>query len=395
MRVLLAFDKYKGSLSATAACATAADAISAVRPEIHVTQKPLSDGGEGFCEIVTEALGGEFRDYRVTYPDLSSGSARVGYVAISTLTDSLRQRLHLPKQGLLAIVEMAQAAGHHLVGNTSRDPWQYTTAGVGELLHYAAGEGATAVLMGLGGSATQDMGIGLLEAWGLTARDASGAWVSPLLPINWHRVSQWNAPDGLPQLQLRLACDVRNPLHGPFGAAAVFGPQKGMRPDDLPRMQQCMEQACRQLLRTRGMRSVDPAQPGMGAAGGLPFGISLAFQNLIVPGFELICDVLDLDQAIQNSDLVLTGEGSLDASSLSGKGPVEIARQCAKFNTPVCILPGKATPDATQSLANLHPDVTVHPLGDPNASVETNIKNEATHLREAVQHFIQHFPPSA
>jgi len=385
MKVLLAFDKYKGSLSASEACAIAAEAIKEFNPEIEITHRPLSDGGEGFCEIVTTALGGVFRDYRVTYPDIRTGTARVGYVFLDKLSTELLALMDLPANGLLGVVEMAQAAGHHLVPNAARNPWNYTTAGVGELVRYAKAEGASSILLGVGGSATNDMGIGLLEAFGLKAMDVDGNSISPIIPLEWDAITHFEAPAGIPELNIRIACDVRNPLHGSDGAASVFGPQKGLRTEDIPEMQAQMKRIGSILSATEGLRSTNAESPGMGAAGGLPFGLSLAFPCKLIPGFDLICSILDLKWQIQNSDLVLTGEGTLDVSSLGGKGPYEVVRQCVAASKRIAVLPGKAVLEAQQHLTALHPKVQVLQVGLDGASIEENIRNEAVHLKQRVK----------
>ena len=385
MRALLAFDKYKGSLSASQACDIATEALSELDGSIEVIKRPLSDGGEGFCQIVTDALGGVFRDYRVTYPDLSTGSAIIGYVFLEKLSEKLIRMLDLPKQGLLAIVEMAQAAGHHQVNPSTRNPWYYSTAGVGDLVRYAEAEGACAVLLGMGGSATNDMGVGLLESLGMQALDADGNTISPITPSEWEAITSFEPPTNLPKLEFRIACDVRNPLHGTDGAAAVFGPQKGLKVEDQATMQQSMKRISELLLRTDRMQYVDVKTPGMGAAGGLPFGISLAFPSQLIPGFDLICEILELSQQIREADIVFTGEGALDKSSLSGKGPYEVVRQANAANKWVFVLPGKAFAEAEQHLLALHPKVRVMQVGQEGASIEENIQNEARHLSERVQ----------
>ncbi len=392
MKALLAFDKYKGSLSASEACAIAAEAIREYDESIEIHQSPLSDGGEGFCEIVTTALKGVFRDYRVTFPDLRTGCGRVGYVFLDKLSPRLLEMLDLPPKGLLAIVEMAQAAGHHLVSNSSRNPWHYTSAGVGELIRYAQVEGATAILLGVGGSATNDMGVGILEAFGLRGYTSDGHLISPLIPFHWNEVVRFEAPPGLPDLNVRIACDVRNPLHGSNGAAAVFGPQKGLKAEDQESMQRQMRILSERLLHTHGFRTTDAGLEGMGAAGGLPFSLSLAFETHLIPGFELTCEILKLIPRIQAADIVFTGEGALDKSSLSGKGPYEVVRKACEFNKWVAVLPGKAFPEARDHLTALHPKVKVLQVGLEDASLEENIQNEATHLRQRVQTVLASIP---
>ena len=385
MRILLAFDKFKGSLKASEACSIAAEAIATIAPQATVIQRPLTDGGEGFCEIVTEALGGITREYKVTYPDLSEGKGRVGYVFLDKVADSIREMLDLPEQGMLAIIEMAQAGGHQLVSDQDRNPWKYSSHGVGELIRYAQADGATRCLVGVGGSATNDMGIGLLEAFGLKAYDKAGHKLTPITPAKWESVEHFEKPVRIPSLSIRIACDVRNPLHGYNGAAAIFGPQKGLTVSDLPRMQEemlRMDQLLRPLFPAGAMGS---DTPGMGAAGGLPFGLSLAFETILVPGFELICEILQLSKEIDEADIVITGEGAFDKSSLSGKGPFEIVSQAVTKQKQVCLFAGKVVEEAREALLEMDSTIHIRQLGISGASVQENIRHEKRNLRIRIQ----------
>lgn len=385
MRILLAFDKFKGSLKASEACDIAADAISEIAPDAIIDQSPLTDGGEGFCEIVTQALKGITREYRVTYPDLRTEVAQVGYVFLDKISDAVRKILDLPKKGMLAIIEMAQASGHQLVSDQHRNPWQYTTRGVGELIRYAHAEGATSFLLGMGGSATNDMGIGLLEAFGLESYDDSGNRISPVIPEKWDQIDHFEKPLRVPPVAIRIACDVRNPLHGDNGAAAVFGPQKGLIPEDLVKMQNGMKWMDGLLRRVFPLQSVDSKTPGMGAAGGLPFGLSLAFDTRLVPGFELICEILHLSRQIDEADIVITGEGALDKSSLSGKGPYEIISQAVIKEKQVCLFAGKVFDEAREALLEMDSSIQINQVGIPGASIQENIHNERQNLKIRIQ----------
>jgi glycerate kinase len=340
----------------------------------------LTDGGEGFCEIVTNALGGEFRDYRVTYPDFRKGDAYVGYVMLEHVQPTLRKLLDFPDSGLMAIVEMAQAAGHQQVDHETRDVWNYTTAGVGELLRYASIEGASHVLMGMGGSATNDMGVGLLEALGMQSLSQTGEPFPLTCPAQWDRIAAFKSADALPDLSIRIACDVKNPLHGPEGSAAVYGPQKGLKAEDLPSMQEQMLRLS-QLLQEAYGRKVDPQTPGMGAAGGLPFGLSLAFETRLLPGFDLICEILDLTASIESADIVLTGEGAMDASSLQGKGPYEIICQSVAHGKKVGVFAGKVFEDARMHLSRMSESIHIHQVGDPHETISENISKRANQPR--------------
>lgn len=391
MRILLAFDKFKGSLTASDACDIAEDAIREIDATISIHHRPLTDGGEGFCEIVTQALHGVFRHYTVTYPDLRAGEAQIGYIFLDKIPDVVRDLLRLPKHGLLAVLEMAQASGHQLVANEGRNPWNYSTCGVGEMIRYAYAEGATSLLLGMGGSATNDMGVGLLEAFGLNATDKNGEEVTPIIPSCWNKIEAFSKPPQIPPVSIRIACDVRNPLHGDEGAAAVFGPQKGLQPEDMSTMQNEMERIDHLLRSVFDAQELNPATPGMGAAGGLPFGLSIAFDTRLIPGFNLICEILQLQQQIDESDIILTGEGALDKSSLSGKGPYEIIVQGIQKRKQVCVFAGKVFDEAKQALSEMDPSIQINQVGDPEASIEENIRNERQNLKIRIKEALLSF----
>jgi glycerate 2-kinase len=385
MKVLLALDKFKGSMTASGACAQVQEALWASDPGVTIVCTPLTDGGEGFCEIVTQALGGGIREFPVTWPDMRRGHAKLGLVDQGRISPALIPRLGLSGTGLLAILEMAEASGFHLVDANTRDPWQYTTLGVGDLLHQAWNVGATEVLLGLGGSATNDMGIGVLEAFGLEGLDAAGKRVSPMIPAAWNGIASFRAPENLPPLTLHIAGDVHNPLHGPLGAAAVFGPQKGLMNEDLATMQASMERITELMMQAFPDQGLDPNTPGFGAAGGLAFGLSLAWRTHIHAGFEVVSDVLSLDSQIASSDLVITGEGSLDASSLGGKGPVGVIRRAWQAGKQVHVFAGKVDPATAASLVMDCPGLQIHEIGNTELSLQENLKRGNEHLQGAVR----------
>ncbi len=385
MKVLLAFDKFKGSLTAQEACRLAEDALFEIQPDLSIEHAPLSDGGEGFCSILTEGLGGEIRDYTVTYPEIHPGSGQIGYVPLAEVSDEVKSILKFPDKGILAIIEMAQAAGHQLIQEKPRNPWSYTTFGVGEMIRYAIGEGCTHILMGMGGSATNDMGIGMLEALGLKAFGRDQQPISPIVPSKWNSIREFKLDGTIEDVPVCIACDVKNPLHGPNGAAAIYGPQKGLLPEGLNEMQLQMERMDPLVRSAFEANRLPSDTEGMGAAGGMPFGVSMAFDTHLVPGFELLCEILKLDGKVENADWVLTGEGAVDLSSLSGKGPFSIVQRAFQQRTKVSIMGGKVFDDARESLNSKMPEVDVRQIGDPNASIDENISNEPENLKKTVQ----------
>lgn len=294
MRVVIAPDSFKGTCSATNAARAIAHGWRTVRPDDEIIPVPLADGGEGTLDALEAAHGAQRRSMLVTGPD-----------GRPVLADWL----WLPNGE--AIIELAQAAGLPLM--ETLDPLHATTRGVGELMVAALAAGATSITIALGGSATTDGGTGALAALGLRLFDDAG------LPLpdggGALRRLEWIDDHGLlspPVDGVRLLTDVTNPLLGPHGAAAVFGPQKGAtsrQVDDLELG----------LQRLQEVLGADATQPGMGAAGGSAYGLAALWGAILVPGFAEVAQLSGLPEALRTADVVITGEGRFDATSLGGK----------------------------------------------------------------------------
>lgn len=362
MHCLVAFDKFKDSLEAAEACASAQRAVREIHPEWTCDVIPLTDGGEGFARILTQQAGGLWHPLNVRGPRGETRTAGFGIVHGERLRPAVWPLLGLPRPvQTLALVEMATASGLQGLPQDLRDPWQTSTYGTGELLKSAVASGAEAIVLGLGGSATNDLGVGALEALGLKGYDHRLQPVSPLIPARWRDVVSVGGLVNVRQLPpLRLASDVENPLLGPQGATAVFGPQKGLRAEDYARLERAMGAMARRLLGLFGVAedavASRLAEPGTGAAGGLGFGLRTAWPGAaFVPGFALVRTWLGLDEARAGADLILTGEGSFDASSLTGKGPGALLRdlrpgqRALVFAGRVVLPPGQALPGGLQA----------------------------------------------
>ncbi len=388
MRVLVAFDKFKDSLDAPAAGAAAAAVLRRRHPDWQLDLCPLADGGEGFAAILTAAAGGALRTVAVTGPRGAPVDAAYGLVPWGRVPAAARRRLNLPAKtpdhAAVAVVEMAAASGLALLAPGQRDPWQTTTLGTGQLLAAAASAGAAALLLGVGGSATHDLGLGALSALGLDFLPEHGAALRPPIPARWDQIARLagQASPSLPPI--RLACDVANPLLGPRGAAAVYGPQKGLRPEDLARLDHASARLG--LLLCAHCRQPDTLMdlPGAGAAGGIAFGLMAAARATLLPGFDLVADWLDLEARLAAADLVITGEGRFDDSSLSGKGPGAVAARALALGKPVQVFAGQVT------VTDPRPGLTLHaitPAGQPLAEA---LRRAGENLGAAVARAVDH-----
>lgn len=341
-RVLIAFDKFKNSLSAGEACAVAGEALGRRHPGWELDICPLADGGEGFGKILTESAGGEWREVVVTGP--RGEPVRVGYglVRAGSIPASARElmQVSLAPDDILGVVEMSLASGLAQLPMSRRDPWLAESTGTGELISAAAAAGAKAILLGIGGSATNDLGLCALSALGLEALDRAGDVVDPPTPSRWKEIVSFRGSVALPALF--FACDVTNPLLGPLGCSAVYGPQKGLRPEDVSIMDESAARIAGLLCEHFGKPHDLVDAPGAGAAGGIGFGFHCAADARFLSGAGLVSGWLDLGVRIERADIVITGEGRFDASSLHGKGPGELAVRASAMGKRVYVFSGSA-----------------------------------------------------
>ena len=327
MKITVAIDSLKGSLASMEAGNAAKGGILRVYPEAEVFVRPLADGGEGTVDALTEGLGGRIRTISVSDPLGRPLQADYGI-------------LTSPGQGEpLAVIEMAAA---------ERNPLRTTTYGVGELILDAIRQGCRRFLIGIGGSATNDGGLGMLSALGYQFLKEDGTPVSPGA-AGLSELSSIRTGSVLPELSacsFRIACDVTNPLCGPNGCSAVYGPQKGASREDIVNMDRWMQAYA--VLTARQFPHADPTVPGTGAAGGLGFAF-LSYMNAVLePGASIVLEETSLESFIQDSDIVITGEGRLDGQTAMGKAPIAVARLAKKYGKPVFAFSGCVTPDAIQ-----------------------------------------------
>lgn len=332
MRVLIAPDKFKGALSSEAAAHAIERGIRAVCATVQTTLCPMADGGEGTVEALLSAVGGERRSEVVVGP-LPEMRIAAGFALLRDGT---------------AVIEMSAASGLALVPAEKRNPLRTTTYGTGQLLRAAAEEGARRIILGIGGSATTDGGIGALQALGarLILNDDT-VLERPAIGADLERLAQVQPPRNWELPELLIACDVTNPLCGPNGAAAVFGAQKGASRDEV----QLLDRALHHLARVHGNEDL-ARSPGSGAAGGLGFGLSAFMPGVkMAPGFGLVADACGFRGKLQGADLCITAEGRMDRSTLGGKTASGVARCCHELGVRCVILAGAVEASAERQLA--------------------------------------------
>lgn len=330
MKVVIAIDSLKGSLSSIDAGNAACAGIKKVC-DAEVVVKPLADGGEGTTEALVEGSGGEY-----IYLDVTGPLGRMTRAKYGILSD-----------GTTAVMEMAEASGIILLKSEELNPWKATTYGVGEMVLDAMKRGCREFIIGIGGSATTEGGIGMLKALGYEFLDEQGQpiceGIQELDKIA--AISGDHVPNELAECHFQIACDVKNPLCGENGAVYVFGPQKGVREEEKTLMDKKMLHYAR---KTEEYTGVDNSQQeGAGAAGGLGFAFLSYLPNAeLKPGIEIVLEAIRLEDDVRDADIVITGEGRMDRQTAMGKVPVGVARLAKKYNKKVIAFAGSVTEDA-------------------------------------------------
>ena len=331
MKVAIAIDSFKGSLSSLQAGNAAAQGIHRVDPDVKTVVRTLADGGEGTVQALTEGLGGQFVSVPVTGPAQKTVSCTYGVI----------------EQAQTAVIEMSGAAGITLVSDTERNPLYTTTYGVGEVIQDAVLRGCRHFVIGIGGSATNDGGIGMLQALGFGLLDAEGKQV-PFGAVGLEHLTAITTDHVLPELSectFRIACDVTNPLCGSNGCSAIFGPQKGADAVMIKRMDTSL--ASYAALCRKTFPNVDAEFPRTGAAGGLGFAFQTFLSASLEPGIQIVLDETRLRDDVKDADLVITGEGRLDGQTVMGKAPIGVAKLAKQFGKPVIGLSGCVARDAS------------------------------------------------
>jgi glycerate 2-kinase len=363
MKIVIAPDSYKESLTALQVAAEIEAGFREIFPDAHYLKLPMADGGEGTVAALIAATGGSLREVDVTDPVGRKITASYG----------------LTGDGKTAIIEMAAASGLALVAPTLRNPLKTTSYGTGELIRAALDAGVDHLIVGIGGSATNDGGAGMLQALGVRLLDSTGGDIGfgggSLERL--HRIDAGGIDQRLKTCRIEVACDVNNPLTGPKGASAVYGPQKGATPEMVAELDGNLGRFA-DLIRRRFGIDVD-AVPGAGAAGGMGAAL-LAFLNAqLRPGIDIVMDAVGLDAAVRDADLVITGEGRIDSQTVHGKTPIGVARVARLHNKPVIGIAGSVSDDA--SVVHLHGiDALFSVLNQPG-TLEDAISRAAANVR--------------
>ncbi|HFQ5006605.1 TPA: glycerate kinase [Vibrio vulnificus] len=329
MKIIIAPDSYKESLTAMDVAIAIEKGFKQVLPDAHYVKLPMADGGEGTVQSMVDATGGTIIEHTVTGP---LGQRVDGFFG-------------LLGEGKTAVIEMAAASGLHLVTPDQRNPLITTTFGTGELIKAALDHGVEHIIVGIGGSATNDGGIGMAQALGIKLLDAQGnalgyggGELAKLATIDCSQLDP-----RLAQVRLEVACDVDNPLCGPKGASAVFGPQKGATPEMVTILDENLAHYATIIKQQLGVDVRDMA--GAGAAGGMGAALLGLLNAELRPGIEIVMDAVHLDEIVADADLVITGEGRIDSQTIHGKTPIGVARTAKKHGLPVIGIAGCLSAD--------------------------------------------------
>ena len=360
MRILIAPDKFKGSLSAREVAENIALGLRDVLRDANIAIVPMADGGEGTAEVICDALGGSWLKCKAHDPLGREIDARYVWIA----------------DRKLAVLEMSEAAGMWRLSRDERDPLRTDTFGVGEMILDAAQYGAREMIIGLGGSATNDGGFGMARALGFRFDYEHEHEKKVTCLFHLVKIAK---PKELTLPKIIAAVDVRNPLLGENGATRVFGPQKGAADDKIDNLERALAKLADVVSKEFGVDYRD--EPGAGAAGGLGFGLMSFCGARIRQGFDVVAEAVRLESKMKDVDLVITGEGSLDRQTLEGKTPAGVARLARKLGKRVFAIAGRR--DENRQVRELFDEV--YELAEPGMSERENIKRAAELLRERAQ----------
>ncbi|MEM6719898.1 MAG: glycerate kinase [Bacteroidota bacterium] len=371
MKIILAPDKFKGALTGNEFCDAATEAILRVLPLAEIVRLPLADGGDGTIEILTAHLQGELINITVSDPLFRPIEAQYLWLEAKKT----------------AFIEMAEASGMKLLSPEDQNCRKTTTFGTGEMILKAIEKGAKTIILGIGGSATNDCGIGMATALGYNFLDENGQKINPIGENlgRIHQIDTSNIHSKLATTTFQIACDVTNPLYGKQGAAHVYGPQKGASESDVELLDTGLRNIAN-LIQKQFNIDVQNIE-GSGAAGGMGAGTTVFLRGKLTSGIELVKNLLDFDQHIQNADWIITGEGKLDNQTFSGKTITGVIESAQKQNIPVAVFCG-ATDLSISEQEELGVSY-VNAVTKGVTSLEDAMKHSYENLKYAVYNFVK------
>lgn len=353
MKVIVSIDSFKGSISSMEAGMAVKRGILLADPSAEVVVKPLADGGEGTVSALVEGLKGHIEEVIVSGP----------------LSEPVHAQYGLIPDKKLAVIEMSQAAGITLIPKAKLNPLYTTTYGVGEMIKHALNKGYRDFIIGIGGSATNDGGAGMLQALGFDLLDDEGNQI-PVGAVGLKKLVKIEAthiPAELSECTFKIACDVNNPLYGDQGSSKIFGPQKGATAEMVEELDQFLIHYSQ--VAQAAFPDADPYFPGVGAAGGLGFAFHTFLPSYLESGIDIILEITQLESLLPNADLLITGEGRLDYQTAMGKAPVGVAKLGKKFGKTVIAFAGSVTEGAQE--CNRHGIDAFFPILREITSLET------------------------
>ncbi|NNC68309.1 MAG: glycerate kinase [Gammaproteobacteria bacterium] len=372
-KIVIAPDSFKGNLTSLQVASCLEKGIKRVLPKIKCVKIPMADGGEGTVQSMVDAAKGKFVTKRVKGPAGKIVTAKYGWLA----------------KDKIAVIEMAEASGLPLVKGREKNPLKTTSYGTGQLILDAIDKGAKKIIIGIGGSATNDGGVGMAQALGVRFLNASGKEIKELgsggMIAKVARIDTQAIDSRISKTKIVVACDVENPLFGKKGASHVFGPQKGAT----PKMVQQLDENLKNLskLMKRDLKKDVGRMPGAGAAGGLGAGLVAFAGAKLQSGIDIVVQATNLAKYIKGADLVLTGEGRVDFQTAFGKTPSGVAKAAKKHNVPVIAIGGALSDDARQVFD--HGIDCIESAAAKDMSLETAIQNSKQDLANAAERVIR------
>lgn len=363
MKIVIAPDSYKESLAALEVATAIEAGFRSVFPAAEYLIRPMADGGEGTLAAMVAATAGRLASVEVTGPTGHPIKACYG----------------LSGDGKTAFIEMATASGLALVPPHLRNPLKTTSFGTGELIRTALDAGVSHLIIGIGGSATNDGGVGMLQALGVRLLDHAGLQIGPggEQLAGLARIDSSALDARIKSCRIEVACDVSNPLTGPEGASAVYGPQKGATPEMVTRLDANLHHLANLISRDLGVQV--ESVPGAGAAGGMGAALLAFCAAQLRPGIEIVMEAVGLEAAIQDADLVITGEGCLDSQTLQGKTPLGVARMAKRYGKPVIVIAGSLSSDA--AMVHEQGFDAVFSVLSQVCSIDAALQDAATNIR--------------